>query len=108
MASARPVDDDKIAESAVDRTMPPTRRRPATRRGLAAAAVGDGCRTSAPTTEVQRAAGFDIKGNADSMLYHVPGSRWYDATEAEEWFDTEEAAQAAGYSKAGEQREESR
>ncbi len=38
-----------------------------------------------------------IKGNADSMLYHVPGSRYYDATEAEAWFDSVEEAEAAGY-----------
>ena len=29
-----------------------------------------------------------IKGNEDSMKYHVPGSRWYDATVAEVWFAT--------------------
>jgi large subunit ribosomal protein L4 len=40
-----------------------------------------------------------IKGNADSMLYHVPGSAFYDRTEAEVWFHTEEEAEAAGYSK---------
>ena len=38
-----------------------------------------------------------IKGNADSMIYHVPGGRWYDATIAEECFTTESAARAAGY-----------
>ncbi len=45
--------------------------------------------------------GFTIKGNADSMLYHLPDGRWYDATIAEVWFDTEEAAVAAGFTKAG-------
>jgi large subunit ribosomal protein L17 len=34
------------------------------------------------------AGGFDIKGNADSMLYHVPGSSSYDRTVAEVWFAT--------------------
>jgi len=43
--------------------------------------------------------GYPIKGNADSMLYHVPGSAFYDRTVAEVWFATEEAAEAAGYSK---------
>ena len=43
--------------------------------------------------------GFPIKGNADSMLYHVPGSRFYNQTVAEVWFATEEDAEAAGYSK---------
>lgn len=45
--------------------------------------------------------GADIKGNADSMKYHVPGSRWYDATVAEVWFATAEAAKAAGFEPAG-------
>nr|MBA3606319.1 50S ribosomal protein L4 [Acidimicrobiia bacterium] len=35
--------------------------------------------------------GFDVKGNADSMLYHVPGSAFYDRTVAEVWFATPEA-----------------
>ena len=43
--------------------------------------------------------GYDIKGNADSMLYHTPGSRFYKRTVAEVWFATEEAAEAAGFSK---------
>ena len=41
--------------------------------------------------------GHPIKGNADSMLYHVPGSRFYDRTVAELWFATAEAAEAAGF-----------
>jgi len=56
-----------------------------------AAALEDG---SAP-------AGFDVKGNKDSMKYHVPGSRWYDATDAEVWFRTADAAKAAGFVPAG-------
>ena len=43
--------------------------------------------------------GFAIKGNADSMLYHVPGSRSYNQTKAEVWFATEDDAEAAGFSK---------
>jgi large subunit ribosomal protein L4 len=41
--------------------------------------------------------GFPIKGNADSMLYHVPGSPFYDRTEAEVWFATTEDAERAGF-----------
>jgi large subunit ribosomal protein L17 len=41
--------------------------------------------------------GFPIKGNADSMLYHVPGSPFYDRTVAEVWFATEEDAERAGF-----------
>ncbi|RNI21549.1 50S ribosomal protein L17 [Flexivirga caeni] len=44
---------------------------------------------------------FPVKGNEDSMKYHVPGSRWYDATVAEVWFTTPEAAEAAGFEPAG-------
>ncbi len=43
--------------------------------------------------------GYNIKGNAGSMLYHVPGSSFYSRTKAEMWFDTEENAEAAGFSK---------
>jgi len=45
--------------------------------------------------------GFEVKGNEDSMKYHVPGSRWYDATTAEVWFDSAESAVAAGFAPAG-------
>ncbi|NYI70381.1 large subunit ribosomal protein L17 [Naumannella cuiyingiana] len=45
--------------------------------------------------------GFAIKGNEDSMKFHTPESRWYDQTVAEVWFDSEESAEAAGFSKAG-------
>ena len=51
-------------------------------------------------------AGFEIKGNADSMLYHVPGSAFYDRTMPEVWFASEEAAEAAGFSKPASQRED--
>ena len=41
--------------------------------------------------------GFDIKGNEDSMKYHTPESQWYASTIAEVWFDSEEAAERAGF-----------
>jgi len=41
---------------------------------------------------------FTIKGNADSMLYHLPSSPFYGRTVAEVWFTTAEAAEAAGFS----------
>jgi large subunit ribosomal protein L17 len=50
--------------------------------------------------------GFEIKGNADSRLYHVPGSAFYDRTVPEVWFASEEAAEAAGFSKPASQRED--
>jgi large subunit ribosomal protein L17 len=42
-------------------------------------------------------AGFEVKGNADSMLYHLSGTPFYDRTVAEVWFATAEAAEAAGF-----------
>lgn len=45
--------------------------------------------------------GFEVKGNEDSMKFHVPGSRWYDVTVAEVWFDSAESAAAAGFAPAG-------
>ena len=45
-------------------------------------------------------AGFEIKGNDRSLKYHVPGMAAYDRTIAEVWFESEEAAQAAGFTRA--------
>ena len=42
-------------------------------------------------------AGFDIKGNEDSMKFHTPESPWYAQTIAEVWFDSEAAAGAGGF-----------
>jgi large subunit ribosomal protein L17 len=49
--------------------------------------------------------GFPVKGNADSMLYHAPGTEYYDRTVAEVWFKTEEDAEAAGFAKPPSQEE---
>ena len=49
--------------------------------------------------------GYEIKGNAGSMLYHVPGSAFYKRTVAEVWFDTEAHAEAAGFQKPPSQRD---
>ncbi len=45
--------------------------------------------------------GFVIKGNAASKKYHVPGSTWYEQTEAEYWFNSVAAAKKAGFEPAG-------
>ncbi|MGD7789970.1 50S ribosomal protein L4 [Propionibacteriaceae bacterium Y1700] len=42
-------------------------------------------------------AGFDIKGNEDSMKFHAPTSPWYGRTVAEVWFNSADAAEAAGF-----------
>jgi large subunit ribosomal protein L17 len=72
----------------------------------AEAPYGEG--SHAPLDDPQQAPeGFDIKGNADSMLYHVPGSSSYDRTVAEVWFASADAAEAAGFSLPASQRTES-
>ena len=53
--------------------------------------------SAAPNEDGSGPEGFEIKGNADSMLYHVPGSRSYAQTKAEVWFDSAESAEAAGF-----------
>ncbi|NMN96291.1 50S ribosomal protein L17 [Antrihabitans stalactiti] len=59
----------------------------------------------APLEDGSQPEGFPIKGNADSMLYHVPDSRFYNSTVAEIWFADAEAAEAAGYQLPPSQRE---
>ncbi|HEX2785145.1 MAG TPA: 50S ribosomal protein L22, partial [Ilumatobacteraceae bacterium] len=51
----------------------------------------------APLDDGGQPEGYEIKGNADSMLYHVPGTPFYGRTVAEIWFDTAENAEAAGF-----------
>jgi large subunit ribosomal protein L22 len=62
---------------------------------VADAPYGEGSHAPLPGDEMPE--GFEIKGNADSMKYHLPGTRYYAATIAEVWFATAEAAEAAGF-----------
>ena len=41
--------------------------------------------------------GYEIKGNENSMKYHTPESPFYTQTVAEIWFNSVEAAEAAGF-----------
>ena len=43
--------------------------------------------------------GFPVKGNASSMLYHLPGTSFYGRTNAEVWFATADDAEAAGFAR---------
>jgi large subunit ribosomal protein L17 len=56
---------------------------------------------AAPLADGSAPEGFEVKGNKDSNKYHLPGTQWYDATEAEVYFRTAEAAEAAGFTQAG-------
>ena len=46
------------------------------------AAEGLPAGSHAPLESGEAPEGFEVKGNADSMKYHVPGSRWYSSTKA--------------------------
>ena len=64
-------------------------------------AQGEWAGAKSPNADGSAPQGFEIKGNADSMLYHEPDTRYYDQTVAEVYFDTVEHAQAAGFSAPG-------
>jgi hypothetical protein len=49
---------------------------------------------------VEPPTGYTIKGNERSMKYHTPDSNSYGRTIAQIWFDSEEAAERAGFSRA--------
>ena len=72
---------------------------PAADEADAAVALPKGAK--APLKSGKAPKGYDIKGNADSGLYHEPDGQWYDATEAEFWFKSAEDAEAAGFTRAG-------
>src|SRR3954447_19343550 len=60
-----------------------------------------GADSVAPPAEGGMPEGFPVKGNEDSKRYPAPDGEWYGATEAEVYFRTAAAAEAAGFTKAG-------
>jgi hypothetical protein len=60
-----------------------------------------GSDSAEPNADGSGPDGFPIKGDADSMLYHVPDSRFFARTKAGVWFATEEGARAAGFNPPG-------
>jgi hypothetical protein len=65
------------------------------RSGKAARWSGEGVYVGSEPPE-----GFVIKGNNRSMKYHMPEAAGYSRTVAEVWFNSEEAAQRAGFVRA--------
>ncbi|MDX6358085.1 MAG: small subunit ribosomal protein, partial [Nocardioidaceae bacterium] len=59
-----------------------------------------GADSAAPLEDGSAPEGFEIKGNKNSMKFHAPSSPWYSRTNAEVWFRTAEAAEAAGFANA--------
>jgi len=90
---------EKVEEASAEETV----ETPAEETAAPAALVdgGFGADSAAPLEDGSAPEGFDIKGNKDSMKFHRPDGQWYDATIAEVWFRTAEAAEAAGFVEAG-------
>jgi len=55
----------------------------------------------APLKSGNAPKGYEVKGNSNSGKYHEPDGQWYDATIAEFYFKSAEAAEAAGFKRAG-------
>jgi hypothetical protein len=51
------------------------------------------------TGSAEAPAGYTVKGNEDSMLYHTPDSPSYEQTIAEVWFRDAATAEAAGFNR---------
>ena len=58
-----------------------------------------GVGSAAPGVGGSGPEGWTIKGNADSMLYHTPDSPSYKQTIAEVWFNDEDVATKAGFTR---------
>ncbi len=56
----------------------------------------------APLKSGNAPKGYEVKANQDSMKFHEPEGQWYDATNPDLWFKSAEAAEAAGFTRAGE------
>ncbi|GAA1188744.1 50S ribosomal protein L4 [Pseudonocardia alaniniphila] len=78
-------------------------------RASAARGAGEasfGPQSHAPLADGSQPEGFPVKGDAEAKLYHVPGSSFYARTQAEVWFASAEAAEAAGFRQPSSQRKE--
>ena len=71
------------------------------RRATTGIEAGEYPGSALPDDDGNAPEGFEIKGNAQSRLYHTPDSRYYKATKAEVYFDSVESAEAAGFSAPG-------
>jgi large subunit ribosomal protein L17 len=68
---------------------------PVTEEAASEAPYGEG--SHAPLEDGTQPEGFPIKGNDESKYYHTEESPYYEQTNAEVWFASAEAAEAAGF-----------
>ncbi|TSE02123.1 50S ribosomal protein L17 [Skermania sp. ID1734] len=107
-AVAEGVTEESSALSATERTESPSKVVEATAEGVDAVADAEATAPEGSHPALEDGSepeGFPVKGNADSKLYHLPGTRFYNSTVAEIWFKDAEAAEAAGYQLPPSQRE---
>ncbi|GAA1344501.1 50S ribosomal protein L20 [Arthrobacter roseus] len=101
----------KIAKDSLpsDTSAPAVASAPATAKSAKTAAKAAPVKSTKPAIETagsvkadggEAPTGHPIKGN-QSGKYHVPGSTWYEQTEPEFWFESVDAAKAAGFEPAG-------
>jgi len=57
--------------------------------------------SKAPLKSGNAPKGFAIKGSEDSKKYHIEGGEGYEQVVADVWFESEAAAEEAGFTKAG-------
>ena len=60
--------------------------------------------SAAPTDDGSAPPGYDIKGHDRTGLYHTTESPYYGRIRAEVWFDSEDSARAAGFTRWDERR----
>ncbi len=53
----------------------------------------------APRIDGAPPRGYPIKGNIDTMLFHTEASRWFSRIKADVWFESEEVARMAGFTR---------
>ena len=85
------------AQAPAPKAVKPAAKPKATQPAVDALPHGEG--SHAPIEGDEMPEGFPIKGNASSMLYHLPDTSFYNRTVAEVWFATEEAATTAGFTR---------
>lgn len=84
----------------VEQDHPATTPRPPGRGGIVRGdhpAHPQGPGSATPGADGTGPGGWTIKGNAESGLYHTPASPSWKRMRAQIWFETEEAAEAAGF-----------
>ncbi|WP_298748341.1 hypothetical protein [uncultured Serinicoccus sp.] len=98
-----PVVEEPVAEEPVAEEHPteaPLADEPPSEAEVGAAVFAEsiyGSGSAEPLEDGTGPAGWSVKGNTGSMLFHTPDSPSYEGVRAEVWFESEDAARAAGF-----------